>query len=413
MYDAVILAPAAMLLFAKEVPSPTTDLAPAALTIVVFGEWLRAVAGGDKGGVPCGFRLRAALFLCATAVTAKLSAGMVLGLAAVFILVRLVLRVHRGPDKEPVRLLIVAVGLSVLTCGVLLARNVILSGYPLYPSTALSAPVEWLVPADRVEPLAHSIATHGKGGMPTWVAQVLSDTSLRFYADFIGALPNGRDDVAGLNWVRAWFLASPLFALVEVVLPLLAGAGLSAMLLRRVGFKAGPIRKMGLLFGPMLVGLVCWFLISPDPRFIYGLTWSFAAMAAALLWTMSPRGEAGGGVVDPRPMFVLMMVFLVVVTVTYRAGVQIVLREANPLQRIPFQGPGPEGGFHPTPTGRLVRWRSSWGFQFMVNKPWYHPQPAVGWPGPDPDVRLREPGEMQKGFVIDRSPHAGSAGVVR
>src|SRR3970282_253738 len=43
----------------------------------------------------------------------------------------------------------VALAMSGVLMGTWLARGVVLSGYPLYPATALGFPVDWRVPAEQ------------------------------------------------------------------------------------------------------------------------------------------------------------------------------------------------------------------------------------------------------------------------
>ena len=100
-----------------------------------------------------------------------------------------------------------------------MGRNVVLSGYPLYPSLAMAIDVEWRVPETHITLLREAITDHTKGGLPLFISQRLERTPLRFMSGLIQPPFDGREGVEGLNWIRPWFFALPFAAPVRVTFP--------------------------------------------------------------------------------------------------------------------------------------------------------------------------------------------------
>jgi len=70
-----------------------------------------------------------------------------------------------------------------------------------------------------------------------------------------------------------------------------------------------------------------------------------------------------------------------------------------------FHGPGADGGLHPVKTAELTTYVTNGGLALYVPKTgtkcWDSPLPST--PYPRPDLRLRRPGDLASGFVIDPS----------
>jgi len=128
-----------------------------------------------------------------------------------------------------------------------MARGVVMTGYPLFPSTVFGFDVSWRVP----ESLAHAEAlfaqAYGRG--------------------FYDTPP------VGTPWVAHWVMRA-LWLNHEFVIPLsIAGVALLLCLVRR---KFEP--KAWLCFMP---GFAVWLLGAPEPRHAGALLWGFAAITFA------------------------------------------------------------------------------------------------------------------------------------
>ena len=125
------------------VTSPSPDIAVWTLGIVIAGELTRFLTTGRHFA-----DLTALAVLAALAPPLKLSLG---GLAATTGLVAAVAWLRSTPrDAGVLRAAIVAGAIALVGPGVWMLRGVVLSGYPLYPSTLLAAPVDWAVPYETV-----------------------------------------------------------------------------------------------------------------------------------------------------------------------------------------------------------------------------------------------------------------------
>src|SRR5262249_44337921 len=129
-----------------------TDLPTTVICLVAAWMTFRGLdedTGGRGGGANPGISLAVAMILFALAITFKLSS---LVLAALGWIVALLgwCRLKTGGAEKP-RLILGSVGLSVALFLPWTLRGVLLTGYPLYPSTVLAAPVDWRVPVEVVE----------------------------------------------------------------------------------------------------------------------------------------------------------------------------------------------------------------------------------------------------------------------
>lgn len=383
-FDLVLLTPAVMLTLAKDLPSPKTDLPAGVLTLVMARVALGLFyESGER-------RRRSIVVLglfAGALVSLKLSAGLIaLLLLGIAILVCGLNRAVIGA----------AVGALVLV-GPWVGRNVILNGYPLYPSKLFPLPVEWRVDGHVVDLVRENVGKQSKSGMLFWLRDTMERNHLARYARLVNP-PFGKDEnPPGFSWVRPWFFSLPVSSLIEIVLP--AGIVLIALvvLLRR---KSGA-RELVLCVAP-LVALAFWFVTAPDPRF----GWPAAWMLAALLVAIAFGGFGRRAVVA----LVAVSILLSVPTLGFRLAVLAVQKQVKPLHQVPVQWPGPDHGFWSHPTIAFKPVTNRWGV--TVNMPvdeqdamtWGGPLPCAGWNWPpnNPDLRMREPGNLAAGFVTDR-----------
>jgi len=128
----------------------------------------------------------------------------------------------------------------------LLVRNIIVAGYPFYPATNFDwANVDWKPDTQMTERLLEYIKYYNR----------VSTT----YFDI------EQTKALGPEWIPAWFQHLFLFDKVLVI------SGLTGILLSIVKMLLTKNKRVILLIPISLIWLICWFVISPDPRFVYGL----------------------------------------------------------------------------------------------------------------------------------------------
>lgn len=162
----------------KQIISPTSDYAVMIVLFYVFIRWLALLDEREESEVPYAL-------LCmvgAYTVTLKLTAGLVL-LLVLKPLIRLI-------RKGKVLHILGYVVTGVIIVAPYLIRNVIISGWLLYPSTAIDLfPVDWKVPKVIADADAFQIRSWGKGiheygifenlpssWMPNWFVTMLTST---------------------------------------------------------------------------------------------------------------------------------------------------------------------------------------------------------------------------------------------
>jgi hypothetical protein len=194
-----------------------------------------------------------ALLLAAVLFSVKITAVVFSGVLAAAIVIRLVATLgwkHRAT-------LAPALIAAVITGSVLL-RGVILSGYPLYPSTVLPADVDWRVP----------------------VAQ--ANAELAFITSW-GQLRPTYDPVAasGWTWIPVWLRSTIRTDRFGMVLPLMLASLCLPMLLVRARAKPRPSVSnwaWAILAAACVLSLLVWFVQAPAVRFALMYFWILFAV---------------------------------------------------------------------------------------------------------------------------------------
>src|SRR6266851_4935664 len=154
----------------------------------------------------------------------------------------------------------------LVACGVILsaaivlpwvARGLVLTGYPFFPSTVLSIPVDWKVPAFET----------------------------RLQADFarsFARVPELTYEYAhGWSWLRPWFrelLREREGFFIPLLFALMGGV---AGIIRMRRQNRGALPQWLWLLAPSLGGLIFWFLEAPAMRFGEPLMWTAGATLGA------------------------------------------------------------------------------------------------------------------------------------
>ena len=153
-------------------------------------------------------------------------------------------------SRERKRTLILAsIGLSCALAIPWVLRGIVLSGYPFFPSSAFAFPVDWRVPRE----IADSIAHFGR----SW-ARVA-------HASF--------EETEGAHWMLPWFRTA-MKNRIDFQIPALFSLTGLVLALRHGTFKNLP--RFWLLV-PSFGGVVFWFWLAPAFRFGEAAIWATAA----------------------------------------------------------------------------------------------------------------------------------------
>ncbi len=388
LFAAVLVYPAVMIVNRGNgvwVSSLTTDV-PASLTVLAACCLAVEALGDGRPREEAEPRLFAALLLLSVTPCLKATAGIFA--AAAWIVVLGAALVPRR--RAAVRPLVIAVAFALAAGVPWLARNVLLSGYPLFPSTAAAFDVDWRLPAE-----------HGTG-MVWWT---------RAYTRTPGAWDRMLHQDA-TNWLPYWLRVELRPALHEGLVPLLLTAVWIALWL--AAGRPRP-RHAPVLLLPLAVALPAWFVLAPAFRYGLFLFWVLCAQAAALL--LPPVLAAAA---RRRALVGPAVLVLAAAPLAFQAWYGVRYRGADPpgtaLARLFFTPPGPDHGFHPLPAPPLETVRVCGGVRVFLPRarpgvsvdsaPW----PAtLPWDAPLPATSLlldglcaRRPGDLGAGFRIDQ-----------
>ena len=132
------------------------------------------------------------------------------------------------------------------------ARGIIVSGYPLFPSTALVAPVAWRVPKADVSNFYDITVDWGRQPYPD-LAKVRN--TFAWVPEFLQR-----------NWEMTDQFAWPLSL-----------GGLWTLLFLFLAWKSAnfreKLRQLLLLLLPLVFAVLMWFLTAPNPRYLGSITW--------------------------------------------------------------------------------------------------------------------------------------------
>jgi hypothetical protein len=285
-----------------------------------------------------------------------------------------------APPAAHVRRTFVRLAAIVLVFGAAwMARGIILSGYPVFPLSLASAPVDWRAPIE-----------HARAEM-AYVAYTEREFSWH---------------IVGRGWVRHVLSGDPFGILVPSVVTIAAAwfwfreRSLDAA--ARIGIQTIAIVV------PVLVAIVAWFATAPSTRYCPAFFWTLAALSVAR--------AAGRSSLGPRPRRLLLagVVGLGVSPIVVIPATGALAAGRNPIAAVVRSNvvePGPDHGFHPVahhvavepftiasgmtvnvPVRDADTWRTP-------NACWDAPLPCT--PNPDRHLRLRQPGNLARGFRVD------------
>jgi hypothetical protein len=369
---------------ATDVPITMAVLAACALTF----EALEETPAGEGGPAGLDPRLFTALALLAVAPGLK-STATVFAAAAWLVLVGSWIRLHGPRQALRSRPFAGAVLFATVAIGAWLARNAVLSGYPLFPAPLGGLGVDWRLPAEHVEGVV-------------WWTRAYTRTPAAW--DLMVAQH-------GASWLPYWLRAELRTALHEVLVPLALTASWIVLWLA-AGRPPRPPRqhRPPLLLVPLAVAIPAWFLLAPATRYGMFLFWILCAQVAALYLHPVVAG------LPRRRLAIPAMVLVAVATpLALHAYYTVKYRGTDPpaaaLRRTFWTSPGSDHGFHPLYRPVLDRLTVCRDLDVFVpaaragvrgEAPWPDTLP---WDGPLPATALlyeglcpRRPGDLGAGF---------------
>jgi hypothetical protein len=239
-------------LLGNNISSGSPDVTSSCLMIhlfLTFAAFVMAADGRERARLFGDLWLLGAVCLC----TKLNTLGMVVGIYVVATLFLILEKDFSGVWKSKA-----AYSAAVAACllGFWVYRGILLSGYPLFPSRFLAAPVAWQVKESDAD-------------------QCREDTI------YWARIPYGDRKVVleGFSWVRPWIERVALQD-IQFAWPLGIGLAGSAVLLLLAWMEAR-LRKLPyfliLLSAPLLLHTVFWILTAPEPRYFGSTPWLFAA----------------------------------------------------------------------------------------------------------------------------------------
>lgn len=348
-YWAIVLAPLvgqAVTLHELRISTPDPDTAMALVAIAAGGEFVQSAFRASRASA------FAVVALALLAACLKLP-------AAPFALLIVALVAASGRGRAVFDISLVAVALFIPW----IVRNVVQTGYPFFPLGFAPAPVDWLLPLDRVDSALREIHAH-------------------FMPPAAWALAGGS------HWMRGWIAWQVTRSPELIVIPTLMALALA----RRVR----PHKVLWLL-APCAASLVLW-VRAPAPRFGYAFAW----IAAAVLWVEV-------AVRNPLPFqrtwtIRVAATMLAFAPLLHRTVAWMAMGDWPRVMETLVLEPADGLGFHPTPATELRSYVTRNDLRVWVpqggDQVWAAPIPAS--PEPDPDLSLRVPARLDQGFVLRR-----------
>ena len=403
-FDVILFFPVVVLIQQPDsVSSLRPDLATAVVLFVAASGLVSLLSGDRRSsrGADEFYVFVVTTLLLALSVSLKLSAA---AFAASGFIIALWWWRFRAPSVDMVRrrALVWVTAASAAMGLSWMARGVVLTGYPAYPSTIGGMPVDWRVPAAQAEAERAWIEHFGRYYYDSALASTLSYRS---------------ESAGGWGWTTGWAesLINDPDGRWRVGVPLLVAALalLAAVLARVRGWGDVRLDQSWWLLLPIAAGGVLWFVAGPRPTFGYFVFWIFAALAT------SSTAAAMHGVRLYAPILFAAILFGTWPVARPALYATLELGE-NPLRALAgavLIEPGEDDGFYPPPTSELERFTTDSGLELYVlaaedNRCWNGP--ILCTPHPSRNLRLRDPQSLRAGFTIDgaweplRWPHPSS-----
>lgn len=361
-FHALLIIPAAMWSARGQIVGTPTDIPANVVSLIAAGilfSWLERSHGSFEEGGRRNTDLLVAAGLFALAVSFKLSTVVFAALAWTLCAVCLFSWNPRaGAARKWALASLLLPAIIVLPW---LARNLILSGYPFFPSTLLGIRADWRVPKSAANLIASWV--HAWGRNP-------------------GATVAGTQ---GWHWFVPWLLRTVRMREQFQIPVLFSLGGIAAAWMARFRFREifESCRWLWLLV-PSFAGIAFWFIESPDTRFGAAAVWTAGATlgtlgirSASAIWKRLQLGVFAAGIL----IALAWCLFSFYWQESYRPFLDV-------------------RGFIALPEARVVPRRTDSGLVVYVpgkgDQCWNSPIPCT--PYFDPTLRLRVPGQLRDGF---------------
>jgi hypothetical protein len=244
----------------SESASPGTDLPAILLLWLILAEWMKEIE--TPGNDP--YRPLVLVLLSAFAITIKLSVLPILLIPAFLIIMQFI---HRAKKTAFIMILLI-----VLILIPWMARNVITSGYLVYPEPALDLfQVDWKIPKEEV--ISEEITIQSWARIQRMDASVVHD--MPFSTWFPIWFRNLSLFYQGLLWV---ILFGPMMLLLSVIINKARHVALEFL------WKILPV------YGLLYLSLIFWLFSAPSARFGFGfLTATFVIVFLPLFFVLQKR----------------------------------------------------------------------------------------------------------------------------
>ncbi len=241
-------------------------------------------------------------------------------------------------------------------------RGIILSGYVAFPSTYISRDVEWKVPNKDAISMMKTLKS--------WARQ-----------------PNPPPDILdNWEWFMPWLkrMVYSTGSRFDAFFPfLLALVGISLIFYSKKRMDKNFYYDMLFLFPPV-ASLLLLFLKIPNPRYAAIAFWWLGAGAVTVAYKRWGMARLSNSAV------------VVIMLLSIMFGI------ATHIKREKFIDSGPQNGFYPIPIAKAHPFTTSSGLTVYVpdegDQCWDAPLPCT--PYPKSNLRLRNDGEIESGFMI-------------
>lgn len=381
MFAALLIPAAISFSFFSRLSSYATA-APNAIIVLVVAERVFALLAGPRDDArEEAYDVVSITILSAACVAIKLSAIVFCALLAPL---AVIVWLRRAQSRGHVpRVFVCALGSALLFGGAWTARGVVLSGYPAFPSRAVSIPVDWRAPAEHAD-AEYALVEHSSKAS-TMLNDVIS----------------GRDPWGWLpRWTRVQ-LNEPFFVFIPLALAVLAAIWL-ALEKARAGSAAAGVRDQTIwMLAPIFAALVAWFWLAPEGRYAAGFAWALPALLGARAWRL--RVARGASV--PANFFPIGAAALSALTLI--AAPFTVARNESPggviktiiKQNVKLWDAGTWAKRLPLPPLDTFTTQSGLVLSVPRDRCWDAPPPCT--PNPAPNLELRSPHDIRSGFRVN------------
>jgi len=380
----VMIAAALVTIQDDRAASYVTDVAACLVLLALSACWYATQVQPPDDAREDAYRFVCIVALAALAVCLKMNATI---FSAMMVTTAGLLWLRRAPVGRLRRTTLAwAAAVAVAFGAAWMGRGVVLSGYPLFPSRLLAAPVAWRVPAEHAQAEFDYIVHSARGSVEN-IEVIAGHTGLW------GWMPRWIEHLQDQPYV----LPVPLL-LALITIP-------AAWWLRRGASgatRAASVPAWWLVL-PAAVALAAWFKVSPSPRYAGSFFWALAALGAGqALLLAGPRAApatrrrmlVAGWLLGASPLIMSPVLHW------WQRGRVDSVADWIIKENLVIPAPGtwfnanrsePKTTPYTTTSGLIV--------QVPERYCWAAPPPCT--PNPAPNLRLRVAGRLDRGFMVD------------